>query len=108
MKKIVLISLLLIIGITLPPPQPSYACGPGWVIGAAAAFVGVSLLSAVACPGYAYYGPPAGYAYPPPAYYYPPPVYGYRYPHYGQRYYPYYRYRGYYEPRYYGYHGYRW
>lgn len=108
MKKTVFVALLLIIGITLAFPQPSYSCGPGWVIGAAAALVGVSLLSAAACPGYAYYGRPAGYAYPPPAYYYPPPAYGYRYPHYRPRYYPYYRYRGYYGPRHYGYYRYRW
>lgn len=94
MKKTAFIALLLVIGIGLAFPQPSYS-HPGWVIGATAALVGVSLLSAATCPGYAYYGPPPAYVYPPPAYAYP-----YRY-HYGPRYY------GYYGPRYYGYRGYR-
>ena len=107
MKKTAFIALVLVIGIALAFPKPSYSHGPEWVIGAAAALVGVSLLSA-ALPGYGYYGPPSAYAYPPPAYAYPPPAYGYRYPYYGPRYYPRYGYRGYYGPRYYGYYGRRW
>ena len=70
MKKIVFIALALVIGIALAFPKPSYSHGPEWVIGAAAALVGVSLLSA-AWPRYGYYGPPSAYAYPPPAYAYP-------------------------------------
>ena len=104
MKKTAFIALVLFIGIALAFPKPSYSHGPEWVIGAAAALVGISLLSA-AWPGYGYYGPPSAYAYPPPAYAYPPPAYGYRYPYYGPRYYPRYGYRGYYGPRYYGYYG---
>ncbi len=102
MKKTAFIALLLVIGMVLAIPQPSHSWGPGWVIGAAAALVGVTLLGAAACPGYGYYGPPPAYAYPPPAYTYPPPAYGPWYHYYGPRHYPY-RYRGYYGPRYYGY-----
>jgi len=103
MKKTAFIALLLVIGMVLAFPRPSYPCGPGWVIGAAAAVVGATLLGAAACPGYGYYRPPSvAYAYPPPAYAYPPPAYGYRHHYYGPRHYPY-RYRGYYGPRYYGY-----
>lgn len=108
MKKTTFVVVLLVIAIALAFPRPGYSCGPGWVIGAAAALVGVTLFGAACSPGYAYYGPPVAYSYPPPVYAYPPPVYGYRYPYYGPRPYPYYGYRGYYGPRYYGYYRHRW
>jgi hypothetical protein len=98
MKKTAFIALLLVIGMALVFPQPTYSCGPGWVIGAAAVVVGATLLGAAARPGYGYYGPPAAYAYPAPAY-------GYRYPYYGPRYYPGYGYRSYYGGRGYPYRG---
>jgi hypothetical protein len=124
-KKIVFITLLLVIGVALAFPQPSYSqcygyngyCGPG-VLGAAGAIVagaGAAVLGAagaivgtVVGPIYGYYGAPVAYGYPRPAYVYPAPAYGYRYPYYGPRPYPGYGYRGYYGPRYYGYYGRRW
>lgn len=102
MKKTAFIVLFIVIGIVMVFPQPGYS-SPGWVVGAAAALIGIGLINAATCPGYAYYGPPAGYAYPPPAYAPPPPpVYAYPY-----RYYYGPRYHGYYGPRYHGYYGYR-
>jgi len=129
MKKIVFVALLLVIGIALAFPQPSYSqcygyCRPGLlgaagaivgtagaiVVGAGAAVVGTAgaIVGTVVGPGYGYYGAPAYHGYPRPAYGYPAPAYGHRYPYYGPRYYPGYRHRGYYGPRYYGPYGYRW
>ena len=123
MKKTVFVILLLVIGIALAFPQPSYSqcygyngyCGPGVlgaagaiaagagavVVGAAGAIVG----TVVGGPWYGYYGPPAYYGYPRPAYGYPAPAYGYRYPYYGPRPYPGYGYRSYYGGRGYPYRG---
>jgi len=102
MKKTVVIALLTIIGIVTVFAQTGYS-SPGWVVGTAAALIGIGLINAATCSGYAHYGPPVGYAYPPPVYAPPPPayVYPYRY-YYGPRYHGYY-----YGPRYHGYYGYR-
>ena len=101
MKKIILITLLLLVGISLGLPQPGYTSGRWYVPGA---FVGGALLGAAIARPYAY-PPPAAYVYPaPPVYAYPaPPVYGYYVsPYYGPGYYPGHRYHGYYSGRGYG------
>ena len=77
MKKTVLIALLLLIGIALAFPQPSYSWVHLWYGPAAAVGAGAALLGAIISgPRYGYYGPPVAYGYPPPVYGYPAPVYG--------------------------------
>ena len=103
MKRSLLISLLLLVGMALAFPQPGFSWGgPVVAVAAGAAPMG----AIIACPGYGYYGPPVVYGYPPPAYVYPAPVYGYGYPYYGLRHYVGPRYHGYYAGR--GHYGHRW
>ena len=110
MKKTFLIALLLLIGMALAFPQPSYSrshgwYGPGAVAGAAVVGAGALLGAAIGSRGYGYYGPPAAYSYPPPVYGYPAPAYGYGYSNYGPRYHPSYRYNTHYAGR--GHYGHR-
>ena len=108
MKRTLLITVLLLVGVALAFPQPSFSWGGPLAIAAGAALLGAVINS----PEYSYYGPPVAYGYPPPpayvypapAYVYPAPVYGY--PYYRPRYYAGYRYYGFYRGR--GRYGHRW
>ena len=102
MKRTLLITVLLLVGVALAFPQPGFS----WGGPAAAIAAGATLLGAIInSQAHNYYGPPVAYGYPaPPAYAYPAPVYGY--PYYGSRYYAGYRYYSYYRGG--GRYGHRW
>jgi len=108
MKRTVLITVLLLVGVALAIPQPSFSWGGPVAVVAGAALVG----AVIGSQAYNYYGPPVAYGYPlPPAYAYPAPAYVYpapvyAYPYYGPRYYPGYKYYGHYRGR--GHYARRW
>lgn len=92
MKRTLLITVLLLVGVALAFPQAGFSWGgPAMAVVAGAAFLG----AVIGSHAYAYYGPPPAYGYPPPAYAYPAFSYGFGYPYYyGPRYYVGYRYHG--------------